>query len=422
MTKKRCTRIAALLSLAVIFATPPASLLAAEYRLGVSDRVKIKVQEWPDITGEYTVTPDGAVSLPLVGNVNAVGLRLNELAQQISDRLKQRSEGSEQVLTAVEIAQYRPFAILGDVQKPGQYSYRPGLTVLEAISIAGGYYRPEMDLLRLGRDVVLTSGDINTLNIKLNRLIAHEARLSAALSGREDIALPPELVKLKDDPAVSAIMKNEQAALALENETKRNERGSFESIKSLYENEIESLRGQVDALSQEKESIGTQLNQLRAMAAKGLALAPTMFALERSFAQVSNEQISAETAIVRAHENITLAEQHVTQFQQERSRLDSKDLQQTRDDIAEARSKIETATLLLHEARVNVPAEAHELLSQNNRTGFTIYRRDGDAMRQFTADETTLVAPDDIIKIPTVSPSPAGPSAPVNLSQAEPER
>ena len=157
------------------------------------------------------------------------------------------------------------------------------------------------------------------------------------------------------------------------------------------------------------------------MAAKGLALAPTMFALERSFAQVSNEQISAETAIVRAHENITLAEQHVTQFQQERSRLDSKDLQQTRDDIAEARSKIETATRLLHEARI-APAEAHELLSQDNRTGFTIYRRDGDTMRQFVADETTLVAPDDIIKIPTVSPSPAGPSAPVNLSQAEPER
>jgi protein involved in polysaccharide export with SLBB domain len=421
MTKRRFSRIAALLSLVVIFATPPASLLAADYRLGVSDRVKIKVQEWPDITGEYTVTPDGAVSLPLVGNVNAVGLRLNELAQQISDRLKQRSEGSGQVLTAVEIAQYRPFAILGDVQKPGQYPYRPGLTVLEAISIAGGYYRPDMDLLRLGRDVVLTSGDINTLNIKLNRLIAHEARLSAALSGREDVPLPPELVKLKDDPAVSAIMKNEQAALALENEMKRNERGSFESIKSLYENEIDSLRGQVDALSHEKESIGTQLNQLRAMAAKGLALAPTMFALERSFAQVSNEQMSAETAIVRAHENITLAEQHVTQFQQERGRLDSKDLQQTRDDIAEARSKIETATRLLHEARI-APAEAHELLSQDNRTGFTIYRRDGDTMRQFVADETTLVAPDDIIKIPTISSSPVGPNASVNLSQAEPER
>jgi exopolysaccharide production protein ExoF len=94
---RRFSKIAVVLSLAVIFAAPPNSLLADDYRLGVSDRVKIKVQEWPDISGEYAVTPDGAVSLPLVGDVDAVGLRLNELAQQISDRLKQRSKGSEQV-------------------------------------------------------------------------------------------------------------------------------------------------------------------------------------------------------------------------------------------------------------------------------------------------------------------------------------
>ena len=101
---------------------------------------------------------------------------------------------------------------------------------------------------------------------------------------------------------------------------KRSEQAGLETIKSLYQNEIGSLRGQVEALSQEKESIRTQLNQLRAMAAKGLALSPTMFALERSFAQVSNEQMSAETAIVKAQENISLAEQRVTDLQQERRR------------------------------------------------------------------------------------------------------
>ena len=248
------------------------------------------------------MTPDGVISLPMIGNIDAVGLRLNDLAKEISDRLQRRYEGAERILAAIEIAQYRPFAILGDVQKPGQYPYRPGLTVLEAISIAGGYYRPELGLLRLGRDVALATGDINTQNVKLNWLIAREARLSAVLDGREDIPLPPELVKLKDDPAVSRIMKNEQAALALENETRRSDRAALERINLLYQNEIGSLRGQVQALSEEKESIGTQLNQLRSMAARGLALSPTVFALERSFAQVSNEQMSAETAIVSARE------------------------------------------------------------------------------------------------------------------------
>jgi exopolysaccharide production protein ExoF len=421
---KRINEIAMVLSLVMIFAGLPAPVRAGDYRLGVSDRVKIKVQEWPDITGEYTVTADGAVSLPLIGNIKAVGLRPSELGQQISDRLKERSGGSEQVWTAVEIAQYRPFAIMGDVQKPGQYPYRPGLTVLEAISIAGGYYRPELGLLRLGRDVALAIGDINAQKIKLNRLIAHEARLSAALAGREDFPLPPELSKLKDDPETSAIMKNEQAALSLEREMKQNELASFETIKSLYQNEKGTLHGQVQALSEEKESIGTQLSQLRSMAAKGLALSPTMFALERSLAQVSNEQMSAQTAIVRADENITLGEQRMTQFQQERDRLNSKDLQQTRDTIAETRVKIETATVLLDEAQTRAPAEAHELLSQDHqRPVFVIFRRDGETIRQVVADETTSVAPDDVIKIPTARTRPVVSGNFKSLSRAElPER
>ena len=421
MIKRRLIEIAAALSLALVFAAPLASVRAGDYRLGISDRVKIKVEEWPDLNGEYTVTPDGVVSLPLIGNIIAAGLGLNDLSLEISDRLQRRSGGAERALAAIEIAQYRPFAIMGDVQRPGQYPYRPGLTVLEAISIAGGYYRVELGLLRLGRDVAVASGEINTQSVKLNLLIAREARLSAAFDGREELSLPPELAKLTDDPTISAIMKNEQSALALENEMKRAEQAAVDGIKSLYQNEIGSLGGQVTALTQEQGSIETQLKEMRSLSARGLALAPTMFALERSLAQVVNQQMGAETAIVRARENITLAEQHFTQLRQERSRVNTKDLQQTRHEIAEARAKIRTATLLLHEAQISAPAEARERSSQNGqRPSFTILRRDGETMRELVADEMTLVAPDDVIKIPTVPRSPDAPTSFVNLSRAAP--
>jgi protein involved in polysaccharide export with SLBB domain len=418
MTKRKSRKIVAALSVAMVVAVAPATVLAGDYKLGISDKVKIKVQEWPDLTGEYAVNPDGVVSLPLIGNINVVGLNLSDLAREISDRVQRRSAAAERAFAAVEIAQYRPFAILGDVQRPGQYPYRPGLTVLEAISLAGGYYRADGSG-QLRRDVALATGDINTQKAKLNRLIAHEARLKAVLDRREDIPLPPELAKLKDDPAVSAMLKNEQAALALENEMKRTEREAFEAVRSLYQNEIGSLRGQVEALSPEKESIGTQLNQLRAMAAKGLALSPSIFALERSLAQVSNEQMNAETAIVRANESITSAEQRVNQLQQERDLVNSKDLQQTRDELAEAHAKIGATTLLLDEMQIDAAAEAR-FSADGERPHFIILRRDGDRIKQLMADETTFVAPDDVIKIPTIRPPPAAPSSSINLSRVDP--
>lgn len=409
MINRRFRDIAMALSLALIFAAPPASVLAGDFRLGVSDRVKIKVQEWPDLAGEYTVNPDGVVSLPLIGSINVVGLNLSDLAREISDRLQRRSEKTERAFAAVEIAQYRPFAILGDVQKPGQYPYRPGLTVLEAISVAGGYYRPELGILQLG-----ASSDITSQSAKLNRLTAREARLSAAIDGREDIPLPPEFAK-KNDPEIAATMKSEQAALALETEMTRIEQAGFETIKSLYQNEIGSLRGQVGALSQEKESIRTQLDQLRAMAAKGLALSPTLFALERSFAQVSNEQMSAETAIVRAQESISLAEQRVTDLRQQRRRAATGELGKTRDDIADARAKVMAATQVLGMGQTS---ERSSQIAQ--RPSFTILRKEGEAMREIVADEMTLVAPDDVIKVPTVRLPPVVPSSFVNLSRADP--
>ncbi|MDH2355945.1 polysaccharide biosynthesis/export family protein [Bradyrhizobium sp. SSUT112] len=407
MITKRFSDIAMALSLALIFTAPPASVLAGDYKLGVSDRVKIKVQEWPDLAGEYAVNPDGVVSLPLIGNINVAGRNLNDLAREISDRLQQRSEGAQRTFAAVEISQYRPFAILGDVQKPGQYPYRPGLTMLEAISVAGGYYRPELGVLRLG-----ASSDFTSQSAKLNRLIAREARLIAAIDGREDIPLPREFAK-KNDPEIAAIMKSEQAALALGTEMKRIEQAGLETIKSLYQNEIGSLGGQVEALAQEKESIRTQLNQLRAMAAKGLALSPTMFALERSFAQVSNEQMSAETAIVKAKENISLAEQRVSDLQQQRRRIATTELEKTRDDIVDARAKIMAATQVLGIVQASVPGDAPDRSSKNaQRASFTILRKEGEAMREIVGDEVTLVAPDDVIKVV--------PNNLVNLSRAAP--
>ncbi len=170
MIEKRTYRVLAAICLMIALALPCGA--AAGYKLGVSDRIKVKVQEWPDLGGEFTVNPDCIVSLPLIGDVQATGRGIAELAQEISDQLQQRAASEKRPIAAVEIISFRPFFILGDVERPGQYPYHPGLTVLQAIGIAGGYYRPPSPgLLRLGRDVALAKGDLDTLSLKLVRLI-----------------------------------------------------------------------------------------------------------------------------------------------------------------------------------------------------------------------------------------------------------
>src|ERR1700676_223002 len=419
MTGKRFCDISIVLSIALTCAAVPA--FGDDYRLGTSDRLKIKVQEWPELAGEYTVTVDGSVSLPTIGNINAAGLHVKELAKEIADRLRKRAAGAERPFAAVEGVQCRPFSIVGDVQRPGEYPYRPGLTVLQAIGIAGGYYRsPEPGLLRLDRDIAIAKGDIRTLLLKQNRLVARASRLAAALSGQEEVRFPPELVNQKDNPAISAIVESERAALALENDAARSEASALENIKSLYQREIGSLRGQITALTQERGAIQQQLNDLRSLSAKGLALMPTLFALERELAQVINAQMSAETAITRAEESIALAEQRVFEHAIERSRTNTRDLQHTEDEIAEVRARMGMPAPRLNRAQISAPTEARERLAESGqRANVTLIRKDGEIRREIAADETTLVEPNDIIKVPMITRGPLTASGYTNVLRAE---
>lgn len=118
---------------------PDAPLPAREipvYRLAADDKLKITVFGEEGLTGDYTVGSDGRLAYPLLGAVPAKGLTLAELTQKLAAGL---SASVQNPRVSIEITQYRPFFILGEVNRPGQYPYRTGLTLNGAVATAGGY-------------------------------------------------------------------------------------------------------------------------------------------------------------------------------------------------------------------------------------------------------------------------------------------
>lgn len=114
------------------------------YVLGPGDRLRVKVYNDADMTGEYEVNSSGFVSVPLVGEVRASGLTTRQLERTIADRM--RGKISQDPKVNVEIAAYAPFYIYGEVRKAGSYPFQPGLTIADAIATAGGLtYRADED-------------------------------------------------------------------------------------------------------------------------------------------------------------------------------------------------------------------------------------------------------------------------------------
>lgn len=122
---------------AAIAAPPAAASENVFYRLGTGDKLRVIVYGEDSLGGEFVVGSTGRIALPLIGELEAAGLSLTQLQARIVGALANGYLKEPRV--SVEVLNYRPYYILGEVNKPGEYPYSNGLTVLNAVATAQGF-------------------------------------------------------------------------------------------------------------------------------------------------------------------------------------------------------------------------------------------------------------------------------------------
>ena len=147
MTAGGCPRVLALVILLFLVSacsglnsdpgdTKATGATLVELHLAPGDKVRVTVFGEDKLSGDYQIDNGGSLSLPLAGTMRGAGLTKSELEQAITTQLKNQYLRNPKV--TVDVISYRPFYVLGEVQKPGEYPFRSGLNVLSAIAIAGG--------------------------------------------------------------------------------------------------------------------------------------------------------------------------------------------------------------------------------------------------------------------------------------------
>jgi len=133
---------ACLADVASASSAPSTTDLLEDYKLGAADQIRVLVYNEPNLSGEFLVNSDGNLSLPLIGDVPAAGRTTAEIRKDIEEKLANGYLKSPQV--SIDVLVFRPYFILGEVNKPGDYPYTPGLTVLKAVATANGFtYRAD---------------------------------------------------------------------------------------------------------------------------------------------------------------------------------------------------------------------------------------------------------------------------------------
>jgi protein involved in polysaccharide export with SLBB domain len=376
----------------IAFTSASSNVLADDdsYRLGVQDRLRIHVYEWPALTGEFAVGANGDVTLPLIGRVPAKGLMPSELASSIADRLRQKTDLAQAPDTSVDVTQYRPFYILGFVEKPGEYPYRPGMMVVNALTIAGGTYRPP----KMDREAttIAAGGEQRLIAVQRLALKAKQVRLQAEAEGLD--ALPASDSNLP--PEAMPFLGKERVLFGARLEDYRNQTKFIGETISLLEQEIKSLSAQIGAVQQEKDSVQKELSDTRALVERGLAQAPRLLPLDRTVSQLFSKQKELETLILRAREQINQANLKSNSLKDERRSTALAELQTLAIQLNELDEREKTARLL----GSDIPeSKTTDLVSTEEMSlSFSVIRTTGSISQEFAATETTRLQPGDIVK------------------------
>ncbi|TAM99088.1 MAG: sugar ABC transporter substrate-binding protein [Rhizobiaceae bacterium] len=404
---------AAILASLFLSALPTGRVLADGYRLGVMDKLNIKVAEWQtaqgavrdwtSLDGQYAVGPSGDISLPFLGQLPAKGKTTADIAAEIGEGLQQKFGLPDRPAASVEIAEYRPFFVSGDVENPGRYPYMPGLTVLKAVSLAGGMRHSSDNGGSSTRNFINARGNYQAMIAQRDALLAMRARLVAEAEGKDTIDFPKQV---RDSPDAQRLMANETAFKAARQQTLDVQLKQLAELKTLLQKEVTTLGQKMVTQSKQIDLSRKDLSNVDKLAQRGLAVNQRILTLQENTADLEGKLLDMETKSLQAKQEISKTDQDAANLQNGRTAEIAQDRQQAETNLQMIDMKLGMYRDLMVEAVTDDPQAANSAGSENLASlSYSIVRETDGKAGQIPATEDTQVLPGDVIKVVMTVPA-----------------
>ncbi|WP_187276036.1 polysaccharide biosynthesis/export family protein [Methylobacterium sp. WL116] len=379
------------------------------YHLGPLDQLQVKVSDlragtgeayqWQAFNGDFTVGASGRVSLPVVGEIEASGRTTTDIATDIAERLKTKAGLATKPDASVQIIKFRPFYVVGGVEKPGGYEFRPNLTVLQGISLAGGIQRVPTDvLLQFVRDAVQSRGEIKQLSATRFALIARQARLDAEVKDTP-LTFPPELETRSKEPEIARILREERLTLEARHGSLTAQITNLKQSKDFLTEQISSLVSKDANTGEQIQIIKQELARISGLVSKGLSAMPRQIETSQTLATLESSRLDVQIAVIRARQDISRADRDILDLKDQRRNTALQELAETRIRLNETTAKLESARNLLYQAEIRSPATVVANAEAYTKPEYIILRRHNGKSEQITAEEGDLLQPGDVVRV-----------------------
>ncbi|MDI7860728.1 SLBB domain-containing protein [Rhizobiaceae bacterium n13] len=375
-------------------------------------------EQWSALGGEYQISEQGTVALPMIGTVPVGDLDNSGLAAEIAKRLRDQVGLVDTPAATVEIVEYPPVYVVGDVSKPGEYKFRPGLTVLQALATSGGAAR-EANQLSGSQEVANLLGELRATEDSMLRTAARIARLEAEMSGAKEIRFPQPA--RNSDPVLTAIYDQENRIFSARANMLEREAKSLSGLRELLNEEIKVLEEKIKSTDEDIKSGEEQVRSTKALIEKGAIVPSRLYEVERVLRGYHGDRLDLVTSVMRARQNISQATRDLEGIYDKRQSEVASELQTERAALVQLELKQETKQKLLQETLTTSTGSLSP--GQKPLLAFTVIRRDDGKSRELEVSETTALEPGDVVKVTQrlpedFSPPGAETSAAVRREQA----
>jgi len=397
----------------IVVAAGLAALLASsslasadDYRLGMMDKLRIRVAEWQTadgsirdwsvISGDYTVGPSGSISLPFVGDMPASGKTTDAIAQEIGSALQKQFALKDRPSASVELAEFRPVYLSGDVEKPGEYPFAPNLTIVKAVSLAGGLRRADAGQ-RFARDFINAKGDAVVYMADRARLLVKQARLRAEIANQDTIEMPKEL---QDKPEAKPLLDSETALMNTRKKRLTLQLQALADLKQLLQSEVETLAKKSETQTRQLQLATADRDKVEDLAEKGLALSARKMAAEQRAADTEATLLDIDTNSLKAKQDISKADQDEITLRNDWDAQLAQELQNAEAQLDELHLKLETSNSLMAEALTqSTDAARFDTSTGAASIAYSIVRDVDGKAKEIPVQENTALQPGDLIKV-----------------------
>lgn len=286
---------------------------AAEYQLHAQDELRLRVLRWDGdrnaftvldgVSGEYRISTEGVLSMPLIGSISAIGQTAPALARQIEFEIERKLGISPAPRVGIEVTGHQPIFVLGEVTAPGAYAFRPGLTAQQALALSSGLIRLHpgnvgafaQDTMRLGGEVRSLEAEIDALQAERARLVADLDDLDRAADGTAT-SLRPRPRGIEGD-----ILEATQNARASQADRLRD-------LQAVLREQIERMTAQITLRSEQIARTTAELDDVTSLKQRGLTVNTRVNALTTALNDLESKRLQLEIARLTARQQLNRAE------------------------------------------------------------------------------------------------------------------